>query len=638
MAEDSNGSWGTPNPYGNDGEQQAPQPEETQIDVTETITEETKPTQAIPVASQDSAAPGAASAGTTPTDTAAGSAASGTSSAGTEESSANGTPVDGTYRLAPQYGAFSTNPAAHGSAQPASAAGTPGTGSQQTGQQSQSQPTQQFGTPYGASYGQSSTPNGNYFPPTQNPSYGNAYGASNANNANANAGGANGTPTGPAAPNGPQQGMPGGVPMPPNANANARPRTASNVVVAVVAALVAAALCLGFGYAALTNGWVKVATTSSLTSVSSNKSGTGSATVDGGDAPDWTSVINNVSDSVVSIQTTLSNGTAKGSGAIIDKAGYIITNNHVVEDATAIQVTLANGDMYSATTVGTDQTTDLAVLKLDNAPDNLTAVTFADSDNLAAGEPILAIGNPLGYEGTSTSGIISALNRPVSVMDSDNTAIVTNAVQIDAAINPGNSGGPTFNAAGQVIGINSSIASTASSTETAGSIGIGFAIPSNLVKRVAEEIIKNGKVVHVALGVTITATTVEADGVTRGGALIKSVVSGGPAAKAGLKAGDTIVAFNGNAVSNNYSLLGYVRAAALDSTAKLTVVRDGKTLEFDVTFDQEESDVNGTTRNDNSGNSGNSGNSNGDSNGNSNGDSGSGNGNGGGFTDPFGLW
>jgi putative serine protease PepD len=297
--------------------------------------------------------------------------------------------------------------------------------------------------------------------------------------------------------------------------------------------------------------------------------------------------------------------------------------------------------MYSAQVVGTDTTTDLAVIRLDNPPSNLKAVEFADSDNLAVGEGVMAIGNPLGYDDTATTGIVSALNRPVTVMDDNNSEIVTNAVQIDAAINPGNSGGPTFNTAGQVIGINSSIASTttSSSSSEAGSIGIGFAIPANLVKRVANEIIKDGSVKHVMLGVTVTSTTVKADGVTRGGAQItaasggSAVVSGSPADKAGLKAGDTIVAFNGNAVNNNYSLLGYVRAAALGDKVTLTIVRDSKTMNVDVTLNQQESAVSGSNRSDkNNSNKNNSNNNGSGSSGNSD------NGDDGGITDPFGLW
>ena len=425
--------------------------------------------------------------------------------------------------------------------------------------------------------------------------------------------------------------------MPP-VGPNGRPavhKTANNVVVAVVAALVAAVLCLGFGYAAITNGWVKVPTTSSLSGVSSNTSGSGS-TNSKTTSTDWTTVEKKVSESVVSIQATISGGVAKGSGAIVDTKGYIVTNNHVISGASDIQVTLANGDIYSATVVGTDSTTDLAVIKLSNPPSDLTAVTFADSDKLAVGESIMAIGNPLGYENTATTGIVSAINRPVSVTDDNNNEVVTNAVQIDAAINPGNSGGPTFNAAGEVIGINSSIATASSSSDSSGSIGIGFAIPSNVVKTITEEIIKDGKATHVVLGVTVKSATVEADGVTRGGAEITSsgtssaVTSGSAADKAGLKSGDTIVAFNGNAVTNSYSLLGYVRAATLNEKVTLTIVRDGKTMDVDVTLDQAETATSSNNSNGSGSSNGNSGNSDGSGNG-SNDD-------GGGVFDPFGLW
>ena len=405
-------------------------------------------------------------------------------------------------------------------------------------------------------------------------------------------------------------------------------RKGSNtILIAVLAAVLSAAVCLGIGFAAITNGWVTVPTTSSMADINSNTSGEGSTTVQNDEKSDWTSTAASVSPSVVSIQTVVSDGTAMGSGAIIDPAGYIVTNNHVISGANQIQVTLSNGQMYSAQITGVDTTTDLAVIKLDNPPDDLKAATFADSSKLAVGEPVMAIGNPLGYDDTATTGIVSALNRPVSVSDGNDTEIVTNAVQIDAAINRGNSGGPTFNAAGEVIGINSSIASTATNSDEVGSIGIGFAIPSNLVNRVATEIIESGSATHVALGITITSTTVEADGVTRGGAQITAsggsgVVSGSPADKAGLKTGDTIVAFNGNAVSNNYSLLGFVRAAALGDKVTLTIVRGGNTMDVDVTLDQTEATSTG---------SGTEGNDDGDDDdGDDDGDDG--------FYDPFGFW
>ncbi|WP_318593677.1 S1C family serine protease [Bifidobacterium breve] len=556
------------------------------------------------------------------------------------------------YRPAPEFGAYGPTPT-----QPEQSAQN----AAPQGQAANGQPTQQF------PYGQASLPqpqgqrnpyfnnpqqgNGNPFNPQPQQPRNNGNPFANPNGQQPPRGGLFGFGTpGAGTPNG--QGPQGSPQQPGQPNKPGASKTVNGIVTAVVAALVAAALCLGLGYAAITNGWVTVPTSSSLSNVTSNKSGSGSATAKTGEAPDWQTVASGVSGSVVSIQTAMANGTAKGSGAIIDTEGHIITNNHVISGAQQIQVTLANGNIYSAQLVGTDTTTDLAVIKLDNPPSGLKAVEFADSDKLAVGENVMAIGNPLGYDDTATTGIVSALNRPVTVTDDNNNEIVTNAVQIDAAINPGNSGGPTFNAAGQVIGINSSIASTATSSDSAGSIGIGFAIPSNLVKRVADEIIKDGSVKHVALGVVIKSDTVEADGVTRGGATItkssatgSAVVSGGPADKAGLKEGDTIVAFNGNAVNNNYSLLGFVRAAALGDKATLTIVRDGKTMDVDVTLDQEESSVNGSSSSNSNGNNQNNQNNQNTQNGNGrngygngNGNNGGGTGDGGGFSDPFGLW
>lgn len=566
--------------------------------------------------------------------------------ASTPAAGADTQPTTPLYRPAPEFGAYGPTPT-----QPEQSAQN----TAPQGQAANGQPTQQF------PYGQASLPqpqgqrnpyfnnpqqgNGNPFNPQPQQPRNNGNPFANPNGQQPPRGGLFGFGTpGAGTPNG--QGPQGSPQQPGQPNKPGASKTVNGIVTAVVAALVAAALCLGLGYAAITNGWVTVPTSSSLSNVTSNKSGSGSATAKTGEAPDWQTVASGVSGSVVSIQTAMANGTAKGSGAIIDTEGHIITNNHVISGAQQIQVTLANGNIYSAQLVGTDTTTDLAVIKLDNPPSGLKAVEFADSDKLAVGENVMAIGNPLGYDDTATTGIVSALNRPVTVTDDNNNEIVTNAVQIDAAINPGNSGGPTFNAAGQVIGINSSIASTATSSDSAGSIGIGFAIPSNLVKRVADEIIKDGSVKHVALGVVIKSDTVEADGVTRGGATItkssatgSAVVSGGPADKAGLKEGDTIVAFNGNAVNNNYSLLGFVRAAALGDKATLTIVRDGKTMDVDVTLDQEESSVNGSSSSNSNGNNQKNQNGNGRNGyGNGNGNNDGGTGDGGGFSDPFGLW
>lgn len=626
-----------PAPNGNETETQASAQTAAEGDAATTSShEDSNPTQQMPSAQDD--APTAATepipdyAAAKGESTVVSSAPASTPAADTQSA----TPL---YRPAPEFGAYGPTPT-----QPEQSASN-------TAQQG-AQPTQQF--PYGQAFSQqpqgqrnpyftNNQQQGNSNPfnpqPQQPQNNGNPFATPNGQRQ----GGLFGFGSGTGAPNGQNPQGPQGPAQP---NRPGLSKTANAIVVAVVAALVAAALCLGLGYAAITNGWVTVPTSSSLSNVTSNKSGSGSATAKTGEAPDWQTVASGVSGSVVSIQTAMANGTAKGSGAIIDTEGHIITNNHVISGAQQIQVTLANGNIYSAQLVGTDTTTDLAVIKLDNPPSGLKAVEFADSDKLAVGENVMAIGNPLGYDDTATTGIVSALNRPVTVTDDNNNEIVTNAVQIDAAINPGNSGGPTFNAAGQVIGINSSIASTATSSDSAGSIGIGFAIPSNLVKRVADEIIKDGSVKHVALGVVIKFDTVEADGVTRGGATItkssatgSAVVSGGPADKAGLKEGDTIVAFNGNAVNNNYSLLGFVRAAALGDKATLTIVRDGKTMDVDVTLDQEESAVNGSSSSNSNGNNQNNQNGNGRNGyGNGNGNNDGGTGDGGGFSDPFGLW
>lgn len=589
---------------------------------------EDQPTAAMPVANDDASAESAAAAGDTP------DYASAAGERTVVGGSVQGAPAQ-QYRPAPEYGAYGPVPT-----QPADdTAAANGAANDTANGVPNMPPQQQYGT-----YGQAPQR-------PRNPFFGNPYVGGNQQNDQQNTQSNNGNPfmkptaqaganVPPAGPNNPNNGNPFGAPQ--QNGAATKPKFASgvtgHVMTGVVAALVSAVLCLGVGYAAITNGWVTVPTSSSLTSVKSNTSGSGSAKAKSGEAADWSVVAKEVSDSVVSIDVATSDGSAKGSGAIISDKGYIVTNNHVISGAKRIQVTLANGTIYSAQIVGTDATTDLAVIKLDNPPSNLKAAKFADSDNLAVGESVMAIGNPLGYDDTATVGIVSALNRPVTVADDNNNDIVTNAVQIDAAVNPGNSGGPTFNAAGQVIGINSSIASTTTSSGTAGSIGIGFAIPSNLVKRVANEIIDNGAVQHVALGVTIKSSTVEADGVTRGCTQVQSVVDNSPAAKAGVKAGDSIVAFNGKAVNNNYSLLGYVRASAMNDKVTLTVVRDGNTMELDVTLDQEESQTN-SSNNRNQQNNGNDGQSqNGNGNGQSDGNGSNGYGDGGGLFDPFGLW
>ena len=323
--------------------------------------------------------------------------------------------------------------------------------------------------------------------------------------------------------------------------------------------------------------------------------GSTTKTVDSaGQAPDWEAVSAAVSNAVVSIAVATDKGNALGSGVIFDKEGHIITNNHVVAGASKIQVTLADGRVYDAETTGTDPATDLAVIQLKDAPDNLTVAQLGDSDKLTTGQDVMAIGNPLGLSSTVTTGIISALDRPVvnsqgedgSGGRSSSSAVYTNAIQIDAAINPGNSGGPLFDEKGQVIGITSSIAtmSRSSSEGGSGSIGIGFAIPVKLADKVAKQLIKSGTATHAYLGVTLDTAGATADGEKRGGAKITSVESGSPADKAGLKTNDVVIAIDGKTTAQGSALTGYVRQYSANDKVKLTIIRDSKKQDIDVTL------------------------------------------------------
>ena len=309
----------------------------------------------------------------------------------------------------------------------------------------------------------------------------------------------------------------------------------------------------------------------------------------------------------MSITANLSNGTAEGSGVVIDKTGHVLTNNHVVAGAQSITVTLSNGHTYNAKVAGTDPSTDLAVVTIQNAPSGLSVIALGDSSTLKVGDPVMAIGNPLGLAGTVTTGIISALNRPVTTQSSEQQAptdpfgnpfgqqqqptqpaeqVVTNAIQTSAAINPGNSGGALVNGSGQLIGINSAIATlnTSSSSSQSGNIGIGFAIPVNEVKMIATQLIDKGTASHAYLGVSAATGTGKDGSATVAGAEIKQVQSGTPAAAAGLKVGDLIIAIDGNHVESSDSLVGYVRARAIGDSVTLTVLRNGKKLDLKATL------------------------------------------------------
>lgn len=288
--------------------------------------------------------------------------------------------------------------------------------------------------------------------------------------------------------------------------------------------------------------------------------------------------------SVVSISTETSSGSATGSGFVIESAGYILTNNHVVDGAVgggSIVVTLNDGRSMTATVVGKDSSYDLAVLKI--SATNLPALQFGDSDKVQVGDSVIAVGSPLGLSGTVTSGIISAKDRAVSAGGSSGESSFINALQTDAAINPGNSGGPLVDATGAVIGINSAIASLGSSYGSqSGSIGLGFAIPINQARKTANQLIKTGKATYPIIGISLDVSY------TSGGAKVastpNSVRAGGPAAAAGLKAGDIITKFDGKTITGPDELIVAVRARSVGDRVHLTYLRDGVSHDVIVTL------------------------------------------------------
>src|SRR6478672_5783987 len=285
----------------------------------------------------------------------------------------------------------------------------------------------------------------------------------------------------------------------------ARPARPRRWVELVSVAVLAALLASGTTYVAThsdqgdgTLGAASVTSTSAAPVVQANPM-----------APDWAVTSASVTPSVVSISIETQQGSGKGSGVILDRAGHVVTNNHVVAGlggGAQITVTLQDQRTYSASVVGTDPATDLAVIKLEGAPSDLKPIALGDDSKLKVGEPVMAVGNPLGLAGTVTTGIVSALNRPVTTSQDSapdpfgqsqgsGEPVVTNAIQTSAAINPGNSGGALVNAGGQLVGINSSIASVSGSSSgggQSGNIGIGFAIPVNEVKAIAEQLIQTG--------------------------------------------------------------------------------------------------------------------------------------------------
>ncbi len=298
-------------------------------------------------------------------------------------------------------------------------------------------------------------------------------------------------------------------------------------------------------------------------------------------------VIAKVQPMVVQVNVTTSSGNQLGSGVIIDRRGYIITNNHVINGATSINVVLNDGRKLSAQLVGADATDDLAVLKITPPANGLTVATLGDSSKLQVGQDVLAIGSPLGFSQTVTNGIISALNRTAS--EGQNGATLPNAIQTDAPINPGNSGGALVDLQGNLIGIPTLGAIDPEFRTPAN--GVGFAIPSNRVKLIAEQIINTGKVTHTgraALGVSVisvNANLAAQDNLSVDhGALIASVVPNSAAAQAGLRAGDVIIQVGSQAVNDASSLGDALAGKNPGDTVSVTIMRGSQQLTVNATL------------------------------------------------------
>ncbi len=354
---------------------------------------------------------------------------------------------------------------------------------------------------------------------------------------------------------------PGGYPLPPQPQAP-RPSSGAGKKAAFAAVVLVGALgagCLGgFAGGALSDKTQKPAANTSNVAAA----GQPAPVID---RSSLAGIAAQLQPAVVVIQTN----SGEGSGVLISSEGYIVTNNHVVAGARGgeVRVSFTTGKRVAATVVGTDPRTDLAVVKVANTS-GVTPAQWADSNQVRVGDTVLAIGSPLGLQSSVTAGIVSALHRTITVggnSSSDTTrTTIGDAIQTDAPINPGNSGGALVNTDGKVIGINSAIATSGST----GNIGVGFAISANKAKSVSEQIIKGGKVSHPFLGVNV-------DHAESGGARVREVEAGSPAAKAGLRVDDVITKIDNRVVSGQEDLVGAIQTSQAGTTVILTVVRDG---------------------------------------------------------------
>jgi putative serine protease PepD len=369
-----------------------------------------------------------------------------------------------------------------------------------------------------------------------------------------------------------------------------RPGVRLAVITAVIAGLLGGGVGAGIAYAVKGDN---TTTTSSLAGSSNTTNSSSSLNTSSANANQVTAAAAKILPSVVTITVTASDGSGdEGTGIIISSTGQILTNNHVVSAAatgSTMRVTFASGKITAAKIIGRDVSSDLAVIQASGVS-GLTAATLGDSSAVAVGQNVVAIGAPLGLSNTVTTGIVSALNRPV-VPSSDTssststTQSVLDAIQTDASINPGNSGGPLVDLAGNVIGINSAIATASSNSlggsSSSGSIGLGFAIPINQAKWIADELINSGTATHSLLGVKVGDPAVTA---TQAGAVVSEVTSGGPAGKAGIKVNDVVTKVNDQQIASADSLVAAIRSYKPGTTVTLTYVRGGQTATTQVTL------------------------------------------------------
>lgn len=375
-------------------------------------------------------------------------------------------------------------------------------------------------------------------------------------------------------------------PMPSYPNNRRRGGAGRAVAITLALAIILGALLFGAGWE-FGRGASTASTSTGSTALQTNTGAAPTVPALSGNNIDAVreAVVAKVRPAVVQVNVQTGNGGAIGSGVIIDKRGYIVTNNHVVNGAQAIQVVLYNNTKLSATVVGTDPFDDLAVLKI-NPPSNIVTVAFGNSSKLVVGQSVLAIGNPLGITQTVTSGIVSALNRTVSEGQGSN-ATIPDAIQTDAPINPGNSGGALVDMQGNLIGIPTL---TAIDPEfNAPATGVGFAIPSNRVQNIAQQIIQNGHVMHTgraALGIQAISVdqniAAQNNLAVSSGALIAGFASNSPAQQAGLKVGDVIVAINNQPVTDTSSLSDVLATENVGSTVSVHVYRGTQQLNVTV--------------------------------------------------------